>query len=112
MRTSQRNLGSRRVCSSCTTKYYDLGKPDPECPRCGAPAHSEDGDPRATAMARIKAEGPRKRTADEEEPSFGLDKKAEASTDEDEDEEEELEELGELTEETSADNAEEDYDFD
>jgi hypothetical protein len=105
MRPLQRNLGSRCLCSSCDTKYYDLGKGNPSCPRCGAPAYSEDSNPRATAMARIKAEGPRKRSADEEELPFGLGKSPET---EEEEEEEELEELGELTEETSTQS---DYDY-
>lgn len=107
MRT-QRNLGTRCVCSSCDTKYYDLGKDNPSCPRCGAPAHGEDANPRATAMARIKAEGPRKRTkAEDEDLPFGLGKSPDAE-DEEEEEEEEMEELGDLTEETSSDTG---YDY-
>ncbi len=111
MRTGQRNLGIRRCCSSCSTKYYDLGKAEPCCPRCGTPAISEDGDPRSAAMARIKAEGPRKRTPDEDEPQFGLGSERDKTTEEDE-EEDDVEELGELTEETSSESNDEDYDFD
>ena len=28
-------LGGKRECQSCGTKYYDLGKEPPVCPRCG-----------------------------------------------------------------------------
>ncbi len=30
------NLGSKRVCSSCGAKFYDLGKDPTICPECGA----------------------------------------------------------------------------
>jgi uncharacterized protein (TIGR02300 family) len=105
MRTSQRNLGTRRVCRSCGTKFYDLNKPEPSCPRCGAPAGDDDGDPRAVAMARIKAEGPRKRSKDEEDLPFGLGEEPDSATDDDD---EEMDELGELTEE-SGDDYDEDF---
>jgi hypothetical protein len=29
-------LGARWSCYSCGTKFYDLGKPEPICPRCQA----------------------------------------------------------------------------
>jgi hypothetical protein len=28
-------LGKKYECAECGTKFYDLGKPDPICPRCG-----------------------------------------------------------------------------
>lgn len=28
-------LGTRYVCFSCGTKFYDLNKPTPTCPECG-----------------------------------------------------------------------------
>ena len=30
------NLGKKYSCYSCHTKFYDLGKPVPLCPKCGA----------------------------------------------------------------------------
>jgi hypothetical protein len=103
MRTRQRNLGSRRVCSSCGTKYYDLNKPEPACPRCGAPAgNDEDADPRATALARAKAGGPL--ALDDDDSAMGFDPVDDAE--EDDDEMDELGDLGDLTE----DDEEEDYD--
>jgi len=30
------NLGRKYACYSCHTKFYDLGKPTPLCPKCGA----------------------------------------------------------------------------
>ena len=29
-------LGEKYVCYSCGAKFYDLGKPEPRCPKCGA----------------------------------------------------------------------------
>jgi hypothetical protein len=29
-------LGKKYTCYSCHTKFYDLGKPVPICPKCGA----------------------------------------------------------------------------
>lgn len=31
-----KDLGSKHVCFKCSTKFYDLKKPDPICPKCGA----------------------------------------------------------------------------
>ena len=28
--------GNKFTCWSCGTKFYDLGKPSPKCPKCGA----------------------------------------------------------------------------
>jgi uncharacterized protein (TIGR02300 family) len=30
------NLGSKRQCPKCTTKFYDFGKEEIVCPKCGA----------------------------------------------------------------------------
>lgn len=29
-------LGNKYECFNCGAKFYDLGKPDPLCPKCGA----------------------------------------------------------------------------
>ena len=31
-----KDLGTRHVCYKCSTKFYDLKKPEPICPKCGA----------------------------------------------------------------------------
>ena len=33
---AQRDLGTKYVCFKCGTKFYDLKKPAPTCPKCGA----------------------------------------------------------------------------
>lgn len=30
-----KDLGNKFVCFKCSTKFYDLKKPDPLCPKCG-----------------------------------------------------------------------------
>jgi uncharacterized protein (TIGR02300 family) len=31
-----RDLGTKYICFKCGTKFYDLKKPVPACPKCGA----------------------------------------------------------------------------
>lgn len=28
--------GTKHTCWSCGTKFYDLNRPEPKCPKCGA----------------------------------------------------------------------------
>lgn len=30
-----RDLGAKFVCFKCNTKFYDMKKPEPVCPKCG-----------------------------------------------------------------------------
>ncbi len=36
-----RDLGLKHHCFQCGTKFYDLGKPVPICPKCGADAREQ-----------------------------------------------------------------------
>lgn len=31
-----KDLGTKHTCFKCGTKFYDLKKPDPLCPKCGS----------------------------------------------------------------------------
>ena len=33
---SKMEWGQKHICSDCSTKFYDLSKPIPECPKCGS----------------------------------------------------------------------------
>ena len=61
-------LGNKYECFSCGAKFYDLGKPDPVCPKCGA----NQKDARKQELATEQAAKRRKRdevvraTVDEE----------------------------------------------
>lgn len=47
------NLGKKYSCYSCHTKFYDLGKPEPLCPKCGADQRDAQDAP-ATPARRTK----------------------------------------------------------
>jgi len=55
-----KDLGSKFICFKCTTKFYDMKKPDPVCPKCGtdqreSPANkpAEKGRGRLAAVPRV-----------------------------------------------------------
>lgn len=31
-----KDVGTKRACASCGTKFYDFKRPEPKCPKCGA----------------------------------------------------------------------------
>ncbi len=51
-----KDLGAKYVCFKCSTKFYDLKKPDPVCPKCGT-------DQRASPALKPAPEGKRGRIA-------------------------------------------------
>lgn len=62
------SLGRKYTCYSCHTKFYDLGKPVPLCPKCGADQREADEAPVVTShrgrVAKVVVEVP------VEEPEF------------------------------------------
>jgi uncharacterized protein (TIGR02300 family) len=94
------DLGKKYTCYSCHTKFYDLGKPEPLCPKCGADQRDAEEAPVVTShrgrAARIVEEPA-------EEPEFP-DAEAPAA---DAEEEEEL--VVEADREEEADEEEEEY---
>jgi len=51
-----KDLGNKFVCFKCSTKFYDMKKPDPLCPKCGA-------DQRDSPALKPASEGRRGRLA-------------------------------------------------
>ena len=51
-------LGRKYTCYSCHTKFYDLGKPVPLCPKCGSDQRDADEAPVYTAPRRGRVEEP------------------------------------------------------
>ena len=43
------DLGKKYTCYSCHTKFYDLGKPVPLCPKCGADQRDAEDTPVVTS---------------------------------------------------------------
>ncbi len=35
------DLGKKHECETCGMKFYDLGKPEPVCPKCGVIEQAE-----------------------------------------------------------------------
>ncbi|HXI12080.1 MAG TPA: FYDLN acid domain-containing protein [Thermoanaerobaculia bacterium] len=91
------NLGRKYTCYSCHTKFYDLGKPVPLCPRCNADQRNAEEAPVITShRSRRIVEAP------VEEPEF-------ASESENDSESEETEEVVvDAEKEEPADDDEED----
>lgn len=51
-----KDLGSKFVCFKCATKFYDLRKPDPICPKCGADQRESPANrPPETRRSRLSA---------------------------------------------------------
>src|SRR6185436_17705295 len=96
-------LGRKYTCYSCHTKFYDLGKPEPLCPKCGADQRDAEETPIVTSgrgrAARVVEEPP-------EEPEFP---DAEAATPADSEEEEETFPDAAREEEAEEEEEEEDY---
>jgi uncharacterized protein (TIGR02300 family) len=70
-----KDLGLKHTCWKCGTKFYDMKKADPACPKCGS-------DPRA-APAVKSPPAERRRAAKEEVPEEVADPIEEAAVDED-----------------------------
>jgi uncharacterized protein (TIGR02300 family) len=55
-----KDLGTKFICFKCTTKFYDMKKPDPVCPKCGTDQRenaqtkpAEKGRGRLAAVPRV-----------------------------------------------------------
>jgi uncharacterized protein (TIGR02300 family) len=86
-----RELGTKHLCFKCGTKFYDLKKAEPICPKCGA---DQRQSPALKAPASEKRSRPAARppappppAAEEPETVAELDEDAEPDDDEDDDEE-------------------------
>jgi hypothetical protein len=68
-------LGNKFDCYNCGTKFYDMGKSDPVCPKCGA--NQKDASPSdspsvsAAARKRRKADVAKTFETEEDEPIAG-----------------------------------------
>ena len=68
-RVPKPGLGYKWICYRCNAKFYDLGKPEPLCPRCGADQRERPASdaPPSSPPARRPAQPPMARYLDEEE---------------------------------------------
>jgi len=49
------DLGTKHECTSCSTKFYDLGKAEPICPKCGLNQLAEEEEEPAKKPAKKPA---------------------------------------------------------
>ena len=96
-------LGRKYTCYSCHTKFYDLNKPTPVCPKCGADQRDAEEAPVSTSSrsrARVVEEppeepefepegGPAPAESDEDEEIVTPEREEEAEEEDDDEEEEE-----------------------
>ena len=74
MALDRSQIGRRYSCFSCGCKFYDLNRPEPLCPRCGANQLDDPApDPRVAAMAlsrkaKLAAKAEAEATAKKNEP--------------------------------------------
>jgi uncharacterized protein (TIGR02300 family) len=78
-----RDLGTKYVCYKCGTKFYDLKKPVPACPKCGADQREA---PVAKPTAARAAKAVPAREPEEAEAPATDDEEAEVENEEPEDE--------------------------
>jgi hypothetical protein len=50
-----KDLGSKFVCFKCNTKFYDMKKPDPVCPKCGADQRESPANRPVEKKSRLSA---------------------------------------------------------
>jgi len=86
-----KDLGTKHTCFKCGTRFYDLRKPEPICPKCGADQRQGPTSKPAAAEKRRAAPkpAPPPRAVEVEEPE------AEAELDEELEEDEEADEAEE-----------------
>jgi uncharacterized protein (TIGR02300 family) len=99
------DLGKKYTCYSCHTKFYDLGKPVPLCPKCGADQRDAEEAP-AVPASRSRSRAPVVVEEPIEEPEFSAEGESESSGAAEEDEEAVVPEREEPEEE---DEEEEEY---
>jgi len=49
------NLGTKRTCTKCSTRFYDFGKTEITCPKCHTELDPQELDPTAKFQALKKA---------------------------------------------------------
>lgn len=82
-----KDLGNKHTCFKCSTKFYDLKKPMPLCPKCGA-------DQRESPALKAPPASERRRAAPKPVPAVVEEPDAEAELDEEVPAEEEDDDAG------------------
>lgn len=81
-----KDLGTKYVCFKCGARFYDLKKPEPLCPKCGADQRKSPAVKPPPAEKRARAPKPAP-VVEEAEAEADLDEEVEADEAEDADDE-------------------------
>jgi uncharacterized protein (TIGR02300 family) len=81
-----KDLGTKHVCFKCGTRFYDLKKPEPICPKCGA---DQRQSPAAKPAEKRQRAQPRPAPVPVEAEAPEADDDAESDDDEDDDDDDE-----------------------
>jgi uncharacterized protein (TIGR02300 family) len=84
-----KELGTKHVCYKCGTKFYDLKKPEPLCPKCGADQRESPALKPPTSSERRARARPVEPKPPAAEVEVELDEEAEIDDDAEEEAEEE-----------------------
>ncbi len=79
-----KDLGSKHTCFKCGTKFYDLKKPAPVCPKCGADQRESPALKAPASERRSRAARPVEPVVEEAEVVEELDEELEADDEADE----------------------------
>ncbi len=86
-----KDLGTKHTCFKCGTKFYDMKKPEPICPKCGADQRQSPASKPSPAAERRRAppKPPPPVEPEAEEPEADLDEADDAEPEEDDAEDDE-----------------------
>lgn len=86
-----KDLGTKYICFKCGSKFYDLKKPDPICPKCGADQRespalkpADKAERKRAAKAVLVQEPVVEEEALEDEEGLGEEEEADEAPEEDE----------------------------
>ena len=84
-----KDLGNKHTCFKCSTKFYDLRKPAPICPKCGADQRESPAlkAPPAEKRARAPVRAPAPELPEVSEEAEGEPELDEGEADDDADDE-------------------------
>lgn len=87
-----KDLGTKFVCFKCGTRFYDLKRPDPLCPKCGTDQREspalrppERSERRRSMRAALEAPEIEQEVIEEEEEEIGAEEDYGEAGDEEED---------------------------
>ncbi len=86
-----KDLGTKHTCFKCGTKFYDMKKPEPICPKCGADQRQSPASKPSPAAERRRAppKPPPPVEPEAEEPEADVDEADDAEPEEDDAEDDE-----------------------